>query len=193
MSFSDEDTDIKALVSAWLKALPGSGSHEDGRPHSHSQLEGWLEDYFYRALEWVMKANDFVVDTTLVGVTMNGLSHLMGVSCKAEFVCALIRGLGGNLQPSTREKFAKEMFQWAHEAPPDSRRPLDTYYDPLSGRLSTFQLQVYYRDNCMLQLHVLIDALLSHSLHAHIYMHCIYTSMITNVYIHYTCIYLYYM
>lgn len=109
----------------------------------HSQLEGWLEDYFYRALDWVMKANDFVVDTTLVGVAMNGLSHLMGVSCKAEFVCALIRGLGGNLQPSTREKFAKEVFQWAHESPPDSRRPLDTYFDPLSGKLATYQLQVH--------------------------------------------------
>ena len=90
-----------------------------------------------------MKSNDFVIDTTLVGVATNGLSHLMGVSSKAEFVCALIRGLGGNLQQSTREKFAKEVFQWAHKVPPDSRRLLDTYYDPLSGRLSTYQLQVH--------------------------------------------------
>ena len=94
-----------------------------------------------------MKANDFVVETTLVGVAMNGLSHLMGVSCKAEFVCALIRGLGGNLQLSTREKFAKEVFQWAHESPPDSRRPLDTYFDPLSGRLATYQLQVHAHED----------------------------------------------
>ena len=144
---SDEDTDVKALVSAWLKSLPGAatGSGEDHPPsHSFSQLEGWLDDFFYRALDWVMKVNDFVVDTTLVGVAMNGLSHLVGVSCKAEFVCALVRGLGGNLQPATREKFAKELFQWAHESPPDSRRPLDTYFDPLSSRLSTYQLQVYW-------------------------------------------------
>ena len=139
MSYSDEDTDVRALISAWLKALPVAG---DDQQHSHSQLEGWLEDYFYQALDWIMKANDFVVDTTLVGVAMNGLSHLVNVTCKPEFVCALIRGLGGNLQPSTREKFAKEVFQWAHETPPDHRRPLDTYYDTLSGRLSTYQLQV---------------------------------------------------
>ena len=132
---------MRALISAWLKSLPGA-TDEQHHHSMHSQLEGWLEDYFYRALDWVMKANDFVIDTTLVGVAMNGLSHLTGVSCKVEFVCALIRGLGGNLQPSTREKFAKEVFQWAHESPPDSRRPLDTYFDPLSGRLATYQLQV---------------------------------------------------
>ena len=130
-------------MSAWLKALPSSGPHGEEHQQSHPQLEGWLEDFFYRALDWVMKSNDFVIDTTLVGVAMNGLSHLMGVSSKAEFVCALIRGLGGNLQQSTREKFAKEVFQWAHEVPADSRRLLDTYYDPLSGRLSTYQLQVH--------------------------------------------------
>ena len=72
-------------------------------------MEGWLDDHFYRALDWVMKANDFVVETTMVGVAMNGLSHLVGVGCKAEFACALVRGLGGNLAPNTQEKFAKEV------------------------------------------------------------------------------------
>ena len=86
-------------MSAWLKALP----------RDSVQLEGWLDDYFYLALDWVMKANDFVVDTTLVGVAMNGLSHLARVRCKAEFACALMRGLGGNLGPQTREKFSKEV------------------------------------------------------------------------------------
>ena len=98
---SDEDTDIRALVTAWLKARPVENPH----------LEGWLDDHFYHALDWVMKANDFVVDTTLVGVAMNGLSHLVGIRCKAEFACALVRGLGGNLAPNTQEKFAKEVCQ----------------------------------------------------------------------------------
>ena len=97
---SDEDTDIKALVTGWLKSLPNSDS---------SALEGWIDDYFYRALDWVMKNNDLVVDTTLVGMAMNGLSHLVGVASKAEFACALVRGLGGNLPLPTREKFAKEV------------------------------------------------------------------------------------
>ena len=100
---SDEDTDIKALVTGWLKSLPNSDNS------SFSALEGWIDDYFYRALDWVMKSSDLVVDTTLVGMAMNGLSHLVGVASKAEFACALVRGLGGNLPLPTREKFAKEV------------------------------------------------------------------------------------
>ena len=134
---SDEDTDIKALVSTWLKSLPGSPQDTQ-----HIRLEGWLEDYFYSSLSWVMKANDFIIDTTLVGVALNGLSHLVGVSSKPEFVCALARGLGGNLQPATREAFTKDLFQRAHEVPPNSKRILDTYYDRDMGRLCTHQLEV---------------------------------------------------
>ena len=83
-----------------------------------------------------------MVDTTLVGVAMNGLSHLAGVSCKSEFVCALSRGLGANLSRDAREKFARELFQWAQEVHPDSKRPLNTAYDPVKGRLYSYQLQV---------------------------------------------------
>ncbi len=89
-----------------------------------------------------MKANDFVVETTLVGVAMNGLSHLVGVASKAQFACALVRGLGGNLSPQTVEKFAKEVFHWTHETPPDQRKPLDTYFDLETSRLCTYQLQL---------------------------------------------------
>ena len=98
---SDEDTNIKALVTGWLHSLPPSPAA--------SSLEGWIEDYFHQALDWVLRSGDLVVGTTQVGVAMNGLSHLVGVASKAEFACALVRGLGGNLPQSSREKFAKEV------------------------------------------------------------------------------------
>ena len=53
--------------------------------------------------------NDLVVDTTLVGVVLNGLSHLHNVKDKTEFCVSLIRGLGGNLSEKTRANFAKEV------------------------------------------------------------------------------------
>ncbi len=43
---SDEDTDVKALVTAWL-------AKQD--PDARENLQGWLDDYFYKALEWVLK------------------------------------------------------------------------------------------------------------------------------------------
>ena len=59
--------------------------------------------------------NDFVVDTSLVGVVMNGLSHFYQVRSKTHFAVCLMRGLGGNLVESAREAFAKEVkFQLYH-------------------------------------------------------------------------------
>ena len=99
--FSDEDTDVKALVKSWLQSQP----EEDRR-----MLETFLEDHFYKALDWVLKQNEFVVETSLVGVVMNGLSHMHGVKAKAEFACCLIRGLGANLSPTAKAAFAKEVM-----------------------------------------------------------------------------------
>lgn len=57
----------------------------------------------------MLKCGEHVVETTLVGLVFNGLSHLVGVASKAEFTCALVRGLGGNLPADTRANFAKEV------------------------------------------------------------------------------------
>lgn len=45
----------------------------------------------------------------MVGVVLNGLSHLSGTRDKTEFSVRLVRGLGGNLSVRTRENFAKEV------------------------------------------------------------------------------------
>ena len=65
-----------------------------------------LEYSFYVC---VIFQNDLVVETSLVGVVNNGLSHLYKVKNKAHFAVSLIHGLGGNLNEATREIFAKEV------------------------------------------------------------------------------------
>ena len=90
---------MKALVKSWLHDQPEEERH----------IEGWIEDYFYKALDWVVKRNEFVVETTLVGVVMNGLSHLKNIKTKPEFVCALLRGLGSNLNATAKSDLAKEV------------------------------------------------------------------------------------
>ena len=54
--------------------------------------------------------NDFVVETSLVGVVLNGLSHLHNIRNRAHFSVSLIHGLGANLSEGTREVFAKEVI-----------------------------------------------------------------------------------
>ena len=46
VSCSDEDVDVKGLVGAWLNTQP---------PQEQQMLSGWLEDYFYKALAFVLK------------------------------------------------------------------------------------------------------------------------------------------
>ncbi|XP_019385809.1 PREDICTED: cytoplasmic dynein 2 heavy chain 1 [Crocodylus porosus] len=129
---SDEDTDLHSLLKSWLRNQPEECRHN---------LENWIGDYFEKALNWVLKQNDYVVETSLVGTVMNGLSHLRGCTDRGQFIISLMRGLGGNLNMKSRQEFTKEIFNWARESPPDPRKPLDTYYDPATGHLMTYQLK----------------------------------------------------
>ncbi len=135
LSFSDEDTDIKALVEAWLKSVTSSGDS------ATLQLRDWINDYFHRALKWVM-GKELIVETTIVGMTMNGLSHLVGAATKEEFLCGLIRGLGSNISPENQAELSNEVFQWSMHSHPDPRKPMDTYYDSSRNMFSSYHLKV---------------------------------------------------
>ena len=86
---SSEDVDVKALVKFWLQ----SHAHSTEPPPS---FESWSSDYFYPTLERVLSAGNQVVDTTVTGLVMNGLTHVYQAQ-STQFVCELIRGLVGNL------------------------------------------------------------------------------------------------
>ncbi len=107
---SDEDTDVRGLVAAWLRGQKDELARE--------VLPQYVEQYFFKALEWCQRQNEYVLETSLVGTVLNGLSHMHGVSNRAEFAVALIRGLGGNLRDGARESLAKEVFSWVGESPP---------------------------------------------------------------------------
>ncbi|XP_047126593.1 cytoplasmic dynein 2 heavy chain 1 isoform X1 [Hydra vulgaris] len=129
---SNEDTDTNAIIKAWiLREAP-----------DNKLLAGWIDDYFSRALDFILKCNDFIVETTLVGSILSGLSHLKGVSTKGEFACALIKGMGANLNEDSKVNLAKEIFKWVGETPPDPANPLDAYYDKKRGKLINYELQL---------------------------------------------------
>ncbi|XP_015268586.1 PREDICTED: cytoplasmic dynein 2 heavy chain 1 [Gekko japonicus] len=129
---SDEDTDLNSLIKSWIRNQPEECRHN---------LENWIGDYFEKALNWVLKQNDYVVETSLVGTVMNGLSHLHGCTERGQFIISLIRGLGGNLNMKSRQEFTKEVFNWARESPPNPSKALDTFYDSETERLMTYQLK----------------------------------------------------
>ncbi|TRY75069.1 hypothetical protein TCAL_08574 [Tigriopus californicus] len=124
---SDEDTDIKGIVTSWLHSQA---------PEVQETLPKYMEEYFFKAVDWCQKQNDFVIDTSLVGCVLNGLSHMNGVGNRLEFIIALVRGLGGNLKDSSKETFAKEVFSWVGESPP-GRNPTGVFYNRERDRIET--------------------------------------------------------
>ena len=117
---SDEDVDVRRLITTWLSQRPET---------AQLNLQTWIKDYFYRGLDWVLRdgTSQCVVETTLVGTVTTGLSHLVSCTTLPEFLVGMVRGLGGNLNTETRVRFAKELFGWAGESPPDIGSPLDCF------------------------------------------------------------------
>ena len=65
-------------------------------------------------VSWVVQQGEMVVGTSLVAVVQNGLSQLHGVTSRARFTVAMIRGLAGNLTLPSREAFAKQVIIYTH-------------------------------------------------------------------------------
>jgi dynein heavy chain 2 len=116
---SDDDLEVTRPVQRWLSMFPNE---------MRLSMSSWIDELFYKALDFVLKS-EHVVDTTLAGTIMNGLSQVRSATTRQEFICGLIRGLGGNLQIPQRIALAKEVFQMANERPPDISQPLDCYAD----------------------------------------------------------------
>ena len=85
------------------------------RTHTHftlhpnaAQMQTWVDDYFYKAIDEVLSMEP-IVETTMVGTVMCGLSQCGEAKSKGEFVMGIIKGLGGNLNIEQRCSFAKKV------------------------------------------------------------------------------------
>ncbi|EFC42807.1 cytoplasmic dynein [Naegleria gruberi] len=118
---SDNDVDVKSFVHAWMNR------HED----LTDNLKSLVDNYFYQALDAVLAVDqsEFVIESTSMGIIMNGLSHITpDISTKGEFANSLVKGLGSSLNIKAREKLAKDIYTLCSESSLDLRRPLDYYY-----------------------------------------------------------------
>ncbi|CAL1265870.1 unnamed protein product [Larinioides sclopetarius] len=129
---SNEDVNIKSLVTTWLLQ-----QDENNR----LTIQTFIDDYFYKALDWVLKQNDFVLETSVTGTILNGLSHLKDSKNISQFAVNLSRGLGSNLRKSSRDALIREIFSWANLIIPDPNSPSNTYYNEKYHRLDTYQMQ----------------------------------------------------
>ena len=71
-------------------------------------LQQWLQSAFLPALK-VVQSHGQVVDTPLVSLVRNALSHLVGLGTKHDLAHGLFHGLGANLDEAGRHKLAAEI------------------------------------------------------------------------------------
>jgi len=132
---SEEDVDVKPLINSWIMKQPSD---------LHAKLEGWFDEIFYKALDWIYKANrPLAIETTRMGMVRNVLGHMVITSdpeaaaedgpptiAKGQFLLAVCRGLGGNLAEDLRVDLAREVFKWSGDTLPDPSKPLNCqFYD----------------------------------------------------------------
>ena len=128
---SEEDVNVSRLIHTWVK------KQED--ESMKNKLEAWMDEIFYKALDWVLKNEDkWIIETTKVGIVHNVLCSLDHCDTKAGFVDGVIRGLGGNFDLATRKELAQLVFQLANERPADVTNVLNNYYDPKEGCFKSF-------------------------------------------------------
>ncbi|KAL0047749.1 hypothetical protein WJX82_010930, partial [Trebouxia sp. C0006] len=96
---SDQHNDIDNMLAAWLSTQPQDQA---------GQLQQWLQRAFKPALQLV-QTHGLAVDTPLVAVIRNALSHLTHAGTKHDFACGLFRGLGANLDEVGRQELAAEI------------------------------------------------------------------------------------
>ena len=90
------------------------------------------------ALDWVQAQEHQMVETTRVGLVLNGFSQINGVAARPQFLVGLVRGLAGGLEPAVRAEFASWLFQEAGERMPSPNDPLGTYWSERTGSLDTY-------------------------------------------------------
>jgi dynein heavy chain 2 len=126
---SNEDTNITGVVNTWLKKQP------EGKQEFLRQL---INEMFYKAVDWCIAVNEFVVETSLVGTVLNGLSQLTAhIESRLEFAILLFRGLGGNLMVTSKDLLAREILGWCGETLP-SRYPSCIFYNKKRDKLDSY-------------------------------------------------------
>jgi len=72
---SEEDVDVSRITKTWLL-------RQDDK--IQNKLSSWMDDIFYQALQWTLQRQDnFVVETTKIGIVKNALSYMNNIHSKS--------------------------------------------------------------------------------------------------------------
>lgn len=95
---NNEDINIQSLLNKWLNSQPEKVK---------KCIDNWISLYFNQIFKWVINNEELlIVKTTRVGLIMNVLSMLKGVTKKQNFIIAMLRGFAANFPQDKRIELA---------------------------------------------------------------------------------------
>ena len=100
--------------SIWISWQPANQSGLTCSFAYAEQFQQWLQPTFKPALQCV-QLQGLAVETPLLSLVHNGLSHLVSADTKRDFACGLMRGLGANLDEAGRLKLTAEISKLTGE------------------------------------------------------------------------------
>ncbi|KAF5303585.1 hypothetical protein FQR65_LT08186 [Abscondita terminalis] len=112
---SEEDLDVSNVLTRFSSNV-----------NRESAWENYGQEYFYKALEWIMNDADVLATTSQISVALTGLSQLADASTKTECFVGILNGLGGYLSLSSRQVFTETLSTWMGQMQP---KTLFFYYN----------------------------------------------------------------
>ena len=162
---SDEDTDVKNIVNSWISKYSSKADENE-----INTMKQCMDEIFFPTIDYCVRSGDLLVDTSLVGCVLNGLVKIQfensidltkkkilfllfylqsmlrsGVTNRLEFAVKLFKGLAGNINETSREGLAKEIFGKVGQSPP-GRKSQSIYYNKSRDRLDVYESDVNGQD-----------------------------------------------
>ncbi|GAB6032228.1 Cytoplasmic dynein 2 heavy chain 1 [Chamberlinius hualienensis] len=125
---SENDTDIKSVTKFWMN------KH---KIIADTYVQQLINDYLYKAVNWINLQQDFILEISAVGLTLNGLTFLSESKTLAEFALTLVKCMSANLKDECKESFIKQILSWFGDVNFPGN-PFECYYNKDKDRIEMY-------------------------------------------------------
>ncbi|XP_055534643.1 cytoplasmic dynein 2 heavy chain 1 [Wyeomyia smithii] len=127
INLNAEDLPYQLVVNAWLT-----------KQADPDMLKSFLDQYYYRAIDWIEEQKWRPSGYSLVSLAEAGLAALESVKSTEQFCIDLLCGLNGVLTAEGKNKLSNQMFSWADITVTDSSVAEYHYYNSFRAMVDLY-------------------------------------------------------
>ncbi|XP_053685293.1 cytoplasmic dynein 2 heavy chain 1 [Sabethes cyaneus] len=127
INLNAEDLPYQLVVNAWL-----------AKQADRDILKSFLDQYYYRAIDWIEEQKRRPFGFSLVSLAEAGLTTLESVHSTEQFCIDLLGGLNGVLTSEGKNKLSNQLFSWADITVTDSSVAEFHYYNSFRNMVDLY-------------------------------------------------------